>query len=131
MFIPPGFSTVTPYFFVRDAEGFVRFLVSGLGGSETLRTMRPDGKIANAQVRLGIATVMVSEASEKYPQMSASYYLYVDNADEAMKAALAHGATLEMEVGDMPYDDRQGGIRDPWGNIWWISQRLVDAGYSN
>ena len=131
MFIPPGFATVTPYFFVRNAEGFVRFLVSGLGGSETLRTMRPDGKIANAQVRLGTATVMVSEASGKYAQMSSSYYLYVDNADEAMKTALAHGATLEMEVGDMPYDDRQGGVRDPWGNIWWISQRLVDAGYSN
>ena len=131
MFIPPGFATVTPYFFVRNAEGFVRFLVSGFGGSETLRTMRPDGKIANAQVRLGTATVMVSEASEMYPQMSSSYYLYVGNADEAMKTALAHGATLEMEVGDMPYDDRQGGVRDPWGNIWWISQRLVDAGYSN
>jgi hypothetical protein len=27
MYIPPGFNTVTPYFFVADAESFVRFLV--------------------------------------------------------------------------------------------------------
>lgn len=28
------------------------------------------------------------------------------------RRALAHGATLEMEVEDMPYGDRQGGVRD-------------------
>ena len=30
----------------------------------------------------------------------------------------------------MPYGDRQGGVRDAHGNVWWISQRLVDAPYS-
>ena len=35
MYIPPGFNTVTPYFFVADAEAFIRFLVQGLGGIET------------------------------------------------------------------------------------------------
>lgn len=33
MYIPPGFNTVTPYFFVKDAESFVTFLVHGLGGA--------------------------------------------------------------------------------------------------
>lgn len=37
---------------------------------------------------------------------------------------------LEMEVADMPYGDRQGGIRDPHGNVWWVSQRLVHGPYS-
>ena len=130
MIIPPGFGTVTPYFFVRDAEPFVAFLVGGLGGEETLRTMRPDGRIANAQVRLGTSTVMVSEASDGYPPMAAAYYLYVEDAAAAMRRALAHGAALEMEVADMPYGDRQGGVRDQWGNIWWISQRLTEAPYT-
>ena len=44
--------------------------------------------------------------------------------------ARSHGATLEMAVADMPYGDRQGGVRDPWGNLWWISQRLVEAPYT-
>ncbi len=29
------------------------------------------------------------------------------------------------------YGDRQGGVRDAWGNIWWISQRLVDGPYTS
>ncbi len=130
MYIPPGFSAVTPYFFVKDAEAFVRFLVEGLGGAEIIRTLRGNGCIANAQIRLSTSTVMVSEASEAYPPMAAAYYLYVENADAAMARALAHGATLDMPVGNMPYGDRQGGVRDPHGNLWWISERVVHAPYS-
>ena len=129
MNIPLGFNTVTPYFFVIAAEGFVDFLVNGLGGSEVLRHLRPDGRIANAQIRLGTSTVMVSEASTAYPAMPGSYYLYVESADVAVDRALEHGALLEMKVSDMPYGDRQGGVRDRYGNIWWISQRLVNEPY--
>ncbi len=129
MFIPEGLGTITPYFFVDDADGFVEFLVGAFGGTEAGRSVR-DGKIANAQVRIGSTTLMVSEASENYPAMRASHYLYVENADDSMKRAIEHGAKLEMEVFDMQYGDRQGGVVDAWGNIWWISQRLVDEPYS-
>jgi PhnB protein len=130
MYIPPGFNTVTPYHFVRDAERFIAFLVNGLGGEEVCRTMRPDGAVANVQVRLGSSTVMVSEASVHYPAMAAAYYLYVEDADASMQRALGAGAMLEMAVADMPYGDRQGGVRDGHGNIWWISQRTMHAPYT-
>ena len=130
MYIPPGFGTVTPYCIVNNADRFVEFLVRGFRGIETLRHMRPDGKIANALVRLGTTTIMVSEASAKYPPMPASYYLYVENADQAVKHAIDSGATLEMEPKDMPYGDRQGGVRDAHGNIWWISQRTLHEPYT-
>ena len=97
MYVPPGFNTVTPYFFVTGAEQFVDFLVHGLQGVETCRSLRPDGRIANAQVHIGGSTLMVSEASARYPAM--------------------------------PYGDRQGGVRDAHGNLWWISQRLVEEPY--
>jgi PhnB protein len=94
------------------------------------RTRRADGRIANVQVVLGSSTVMVSEASERYPPMRGAYYLYVEDALASMERALRHGAALEMEVADMPYGDRQGGVKDRHGNIWWISQRTVHEPYS-
>lgn len=130
-YIPPGFNTVTPYCFVAGAEAFVRFLVEGLGGTETCRTLRGDGHIANAQVRIGGSTLMVSEATPHYPPMPASHYLYVADAPAAMARALAAGATQVMAVADMPYGDRQGGVRDAHGNLWWISQRLVREPYTD
>ncbi len=128
MRIPPGFNTVTPYLFVDDAPAFIEFLVNGLGGVEISRHRNGD-RIANAQIRLGTSTVMVSEASTEYPAMPGSYYLYVETADTAMDQALSAGATQIMAVADMPYGDRQGGVKDRHGNLWWISQRLVDGPY--
>ena len=128
-YIPPGFGTVTPYVFARAAERLVGFLIDGLGGIETCRTMR-DGTIANCQVAIGTTTMMVSEATDRFQPSQSSFYLYVENADQSMRRALDAGATLVMEVADMPYDDRQGGVADPAGNIWWISQRLVEQPYS-
>jgi PhnB protein len=108
----------------------MHFLVHGLGGAETCRTLRPNGLIANVQVRLGTSTVMVSEATERYKPMAAAYYLYVEDAYASMQQALVHEAVLEMEIGEMPYGDRQGGVKDQCGNIWWISQRTVHKSYT-
>ena len=128
MYIPPGFGTVAPYVFADDAGRLVSFLVEGLGGTEICRTMR-GGSIANCQVAIGTTTLMVSEASEQFPPSRSSFYLYVENADESMQRALDAGAGLVMAVADMPYDDRQGGVSDPSGNLWWISQRLIEEPY--
>lgn len=127
---PPGFQQLTPYAFMRDADAFVRFLVDGLGAQLQLCHRRPDGCIANAQLQLGDSMLMVSESSPDYPPMPASYYLFVDDAQTAMARALAHGAQQVMAVADMPYGDRQGGVRDALGNLWWLSQRLVDGPYT-
>lgn len=129
MYIPPGFNTVTPYFFVVGAERFVEFLLAAFGGEELGRSSSPDGHIANAQICIGSSTVMVSEAPKQYKAMHGAYYLYVNDADASVKQALENGATLEMEVSDQVYGDRQGGVRDPFGNIWWLSQRLVEGPY--
>jgi PhnB protein len=129
MNVPEGFGTVSPYVFVKGARDFSAFLVKAFGAVEKIRTTRPDGVIANIQVEVGTSMFMMSEASEQYPAMPSAYYIYVENADFAMKEAILAGATLEMEIADMPYDDRHGGVKDPFGNIWWISQRLVDGPY--
>jgi PhnB protein len=101
MYMPPGFNTVTPYFFVADAGRFVTFLVQGLGGMETCRTQRPDGTIQNVIVQLGTSAVMVSEATGKYPPMAAAYYVYVEDADAARVACAIHTAI-------------SGGFRSAW-----------------
>lgn len=129
MYIPDGFGTVVPYLFVENAEAFADFLKQAFDGVETSRTTRPDGVIANLQVSIGTTTLMISEASDRYPAMPGAFYLYVENADAAMEQAIAAGATCEMKVADMDYGDRQGGVRDSFGNIWWLSQRLVEGPY--
>lgn len=129
MHVPPGFAVVTPYVFVDGADDYARFLVAAFGGVETGRSSMPDGRIANLQLRFDTATIMLSEASTAFPAGRAAFYLYVADADAAMTRATAAGAESIMAVEDMTYGDRQGGVRDNAGNIWWISQRLTADPY--
>jgi PhnB protein len=102
----------------------VRFLKAAFGAREVGRSTAPNGCIANCQMQFTTTTIMVSEASEQFPASRAALYLYVADADAAMMKAEQAGAERIMDVADMPYGDRQGGVRDPSGNIWWVSQRL-------
>lgn len=127
MFIPPGFNSVTAYFYVDDARAFIEFDLDGLGDIDVLRSLREDGRIANEQIQLGSSTVMVSQRPPSDPQMRAACYVYVEDADTAMVRADRVGAQQILSVQDMEYGDRQGGVSDAHGNIWWISQRLKDG----
>ena len=121
---PAGFQTVVPYLFVDGAAAFLQFLSDGLGAREVLRHAEGE-RIAHAQVLIGDAVMMVSDTAADFPAMPSSFYVYTPNADQAVAKAIAAGAVLISAVEDKPYQDRQGGVRDRWGNIWWISQRLT------
>jgi PhnB protein len=129
MYVPDGFGVVTPYIFADGAEDYVRFLEAAFGAREIGRSTTPDGRIANCQLRFSTTTIMVSEASGQFPATRAAHYLYVADADAAMARAEQAGARKIMDVGTMPYGDRQGGVRAPAGNIWWVSQRLTPEPY--
>lgn len=129
-FIPDGFQTVTPYLFCDDPSALARWLEAAFDGEEQGRTV-VNGRIANLQIKIGTAMLMLAEADERYPAKPSAFYIYVDDADASQQRALEAGATLEMAVMDMPYGDRQGGVIDLAGNIWWVSQRLIDEPYSH
>lgn len=129
MHVPPGFTTLFPYLFVDGAHAYLDFLVRGLGGEIVGVHQTPDGVVRNAQLRFGDTIIMVSEAGEGREPTRGTYYLYVENADAAMARGVEAGGTMESEVGDRVYGDRQGGLRDPAGNIWWLSQRLAPGPY--
>ncbi len=51
---------------------------------------------------------------------NAGLYINVPDADEKFRLALDNGATVVMEMSDQSYG-RTGGVRDPFGNTWWIT----------
>jgi PhnB protein len=53
-------------------------------------------------------------------------YVYVDDVDEAYRRALNAGAMSIDEPSDKPYQERSAGVRDTFGNTWWISTLLAD-----
>ncbi len=130
MKLPNGFSTVNSYIIVRNPTRYIEFLVKGLGAIELGRTLQGT-RIANARIKLGESTVMVSEASEQFPATKSFFYMYAENADEAYKRAIENGAQGLMEPMDMPYGDRHGMFQDPEGNFWAPSLRFDDSKFNS
>ena len=130
MYIPEGYGTIFPYMIVDGANAFIDFLKSVFDATEVGRTEFPNGRVANIEVQIGTSRFMIGEPdSETSKPMPASYYIYVEDVDQTLKKAVAHGATKLFDAMDMTYQDRQAGVIDPFGNSWWISRRLVNEPY--
>ena len=130
MYVPEGYGTVFPYMIVEGASDFALFLSTVFDATEVGRTELPNGRVANIRIRIGTTTFMISQADgEVMKPMPSAYYVYVEDVDGTFDKAVASGAVKVFEPADMPYQDRQAGVTDPFGNMWWISKRLVDEPY--
>jgi PhnB protein len=125
--VPDGYHTVTPYIVSSDAEQLLTFLNKAFGAKSGEVMRAPDGSIWHADVTVGDSHIMMSQANPQYPAMPASIYLYVPDADATYRAALAAGATSTMEPADMFYGDRNAGVKDAQGNVWWIGTHVEDV----
>ena len=129
-YTPPGFSPITPYLFVTQAESYIQFLGAAFGSQEIHRTVdSKSGRLQNVILEINHQRFMIAEIEDPKGISQSAFYLYVQNADQVFARALKAGATQVYPIGDMDYGDRQGGIQDPLGNYWWISQRLEHKGY--
>lgn len=128
MRLPDGYANLFPYIMVPDAEGLVAYLIGAFDAVEVARTEH-DGRLANVQMRIGAVAFMIGQAQEGLGSATGAYYLFVEDADAVHARALSLGGQELFPPADMPYGDRQGGLRDPFGNIWFVSTRLVDGPY--
>ena len=97
---------------------------------EINRSTNPqNGDISNVVMRLGSSCFMISQARGEFMDMRTAFYLFVDNVDKIHQSAESAGGKVVFEPADMDYEDRQSGVKDPDGNFWWISKRLVKKGY--
>jgi PhnB protein len=125
--VPAGYHRVTPYLVVADGEGLLTFLQNAFQAEVLTRTLRPDGAIANAEVRVGDSMLMVAQAREPWKPMPTGFYLYVPDTDAVYQAAVAAGGVSTLEPSDQFYGDRNAGVQDPWGNNWWIATHIEDV----
>ena len=125
--IPDGYHSVTPYLLTSEAARLIDFLKQAFAADERERVSRPDGAIMHAEVKIGDSVVMMGEPMEPYGPMPASLYVYVHDMDAIYQRALQAGATSVMEPADQFYGDRSAGVKDPFGNLWWIATHKEDV----
>jgi PhnB protein len=125
--VPEGLHTVTAYLHPLRAEPVINFLKRAFGAEELEKYASPDGVVHHAKIRIGDSMLEMGEASGAYQPMPSTFYLYVPDVDAMYLRALNAGATSISEPADQSYGDRSAGVKDVFGNQWYIATQIQEA----
>jgi PhnB protein len=118
--IPENYQRIMPYLVINDAAKFIEFTQNVFGATEQYKAMRDDTTIMHAEVNINGATIMFAGCTDTYAQQNAGMFIYVDSCDETYHKALDNGAESIIAPADQSYG-RSAGVKDPFGNTWWIN----------
>ena len=124
-YIPDGYHTVTAYLMVDDAAKALDFYRDAFGAEELFRLPMGD-KIGHAEIMIGDTHLMLAD---EFPDMgalgpnkrggaTASFMIYVPDADSAYDKAVKAGAKADRPLKDEFWGDRIGTVIDPFGHKW-------------
>jgi uncharacterized glyoxalase superfamily protein PhnB len=95
----------------------------------------PDGTgVMHAELMIGDSIIMMGEehlgeackSAETLGGSPVTFYLYLENVDEAFRTAVAAGATVTMPLDEMFWGDRAGTVTDPFGYSWTLASHTRD-----
>ena len=119
-----GFTTVTPYLTVVDVEGLVRFAKEAFGAVEKGRSIGGSGHL-HCEVQIGDSMLMCGGGEAvRGRERPLALHIYVPDVDTVYQRALHAGGESLGAPEDRPYGERQGGVKDSAGNLWYMATRL-------
>jgi PhnB protein len=122
-----GAPTLQPYLHPVHSAPVIDFLMRAFDAEETGRATSPEGAILHTTVKIGDAAMEFFDAAGIYQPMPGMFYLYVPDVDVVYRRALEAGATSISEPVNQSYGDRSGGVKDAFGNKWYIATHLPES----
>jgi PhnB protein len=121
-----------PYLRVHSCAEAIDFYTRAFDAKELFRLTEPSGRIGHAEIKVGPATIMLSD---EYPDRGIrgplslggttfSIHLHVDDVDQAFEQAITAGAAVVRPLQDQFYGERSGTVRDPFGHEWLLGGHL-------
>jgi PhnB protein len=143
MSTPAGYTTAAPWIVTDDSRALLEFVAAAFGGVDPALVPLADGSIGHAEIRVGDTVLLAFDRRENWPPTPAMIRVFVPDADAATEAAVAAGATVVTPLLTQAFGQRGSRVRDPFGNIWWITaiveqvepdemlRRLSEPGYAD
>lgn len=121
-FMPAGYSSVSPYYSLTNANEFCEFLIKVFDAVQIARFDNEDGTIYHAEYRIYNSVIMITEAREDFIAKEAYTHVYVEDASSVFQKAIEEGSAeiIKPTVADGDTDER-GMFQDKWGNVWAIA----------
>lgn len=119
---PEGYNSVSPYIIVNGAERMIKLLEDVFYAKQTRRFNREDGSVMHAEIKIDDSIIMLSEATDEFPQNCNLLHIYVPNSDDVHQRAVKHGCEDRGQPHKSEGDrDKRGMFMDFAGNLWAVS----------
>jgi len=134
----PG--AIMPFMYSEDAVSAAELYKNVFGATEVHRIVQPGGKVSHVQIAIGETNVMLCDLTDEHyaeaiekgfartpDQLGGTplhLYIYVSDADAVFKRAVDAGSQIVDPIEDKEWGDRSGGVKDPFGHIWYIATPL-------
>lgn len=123
---------VFPYLRVSNAVAAIDFYARAFGGVEQFRLTEPNGRIGHAEVKIGPATIMLSDEYPEYGMLgptadgttSVLLHIHCDDVDALFERAIQAGASAVRPLANHFYGERSGTVRDPFGHQWLLGSQI-------
>jgi PhnB protein len=114
-----GFAAVRPYLHGHaDLADFERHVF----GATEIERVEMGPKSFHIESQIGDSVVVLETGDPPHPSAApGQVYVYVEDVDAVYNRAIEFGAWTIAAPEDKPYEERGAGVRDSFGNIWYIA----------
>jgi uncharacterized glyoxalase superfamily protein PhnB len=122
---------LVPYLFYEDAAAMLDWYARVFGWAETGRWLGPDGRVRNAEMRVGDTELWLDGGGARYRDQNGDRAdqwvgVWVDDVDAVYERVRGAGVAVD------PPEDKRFGVRmltvtDPEGYRWGFMRRLGRA----
>jgi uncharacterized glyoxalase superfamily protein PhnB len=122
-----GLHTVTPYVRVMDIDTLLAFAAQTFDALELHRSHTNAGGV-QCTVGLADSTLLFAGGpAREGPELRAVFHVHLSDVDAVYRRALDAGAESLSPPSDRSYGERNAGVKDPTGNLWYIATRSAGA----
>jgi len=123
---------IIPTLAIKGADKAIEHYKKAFGAVETYPPMMCPVRhtVAHASLKIGESEIFLGE---ECPEMGANaipgqaFYIYVPDADAAIKKAVQAGLKQDKPAEDMFWGDRMGTVTDPYGIKWTLATHVRDV----
>lgn len=130
--IPDNYTSITPWIISESSADVVQFLKTVFEAEEVpnSRILNEEGAIIHVVVKIGNAMVMLFDSKKNWAPTPSFLNLYVDDIENTYQKALQLGAVSVTDITYLWFGEKVCRIIDPFGNLWWINQRVEDIDFT-
>ena len=130
--VPDHYTSVTPWIISPSSATLIEFLKAAFEAEEipNSRITNEDGTIIHVVVKIGDAMVMLFDSRKDWAPTPSFLNLYVEDIEKVYNKSIELGATSVTDITALYFGEKVCRILDPFGNLWWINQRIEEIDYT-